>query len=778
MAIWEEARERQTIGKEGERQLLLRALEWGICLLLGAVLASARIFGCCAPFGIAAVAAAGTGLPGLMTLLGALLGYLFLQGAYSGLHYGAAAVLSFALLVALQEVKIARHRWFAPSVAAFFCALSSFVHLSGSGFVGGDVIFYMTEIAFVWGLALCYRAAFVSALGREGSAGVQSAAERAALLAIGASLLIALSGVRILGEYSLGRSLAAVAVMVAARYGVQTGLLGGAAAGLAMDLASGRGPYYSMVFALSGALAGFSKGKERLVTALSYVAASSAALLWTWQSGMRISLLYEVLLGALLFTLLPQRLWKFGAALLGERGPQAAEWSKTRDLTVGQLQRTAGAFRQLYESLRETFQREEGGTEDPSIIFRRSAGEACKRCKKRESCWQSGFQETQRALNDATGPMLARGRALEEDFPAHFRSQCRDFPAFLQLVNEELKGFLYRQQYEGRLREKQSMLYRQYAEFDRILGRAAAQLAADLTPDLPREAKLKGFLRSRGLTEEARVYYNAQGRLQVEIPRQESASQELTRARLSALLGLSLREAEESGGPLLRFQEAEPLRAVAGVYGRNKEGESISGDTGSWFRRDDGLLCILLCDGMGSGAGARGESGLAVRLLQSFLKAGVEPRAALATVNGALSLHGEATGGCTTIDLLTVDLYSGMCSIYKFGAAPSYLRKGSSVRRIEGGALPAGLPNGAEAKAEASRFRAHPGDWIILLSDGLLGGEGDAWLREQLKESEESSPGKLAQTLLEESRKHGGEQDDCTVIALRLEKRAEAPPQS
>lgn len=64
-----------------------------------------------------------------------------------------------------------------------------------------------------------------------------------------------------------------------------------------------------------------------------------------------------------------------------------------------------------------------------------------------------------------------------------------------------------------------------------------------------------------------------------------------------------------------------------------------------------------------------------MRLLQNFLKAGVEPEAAMQTVNSALALKGEATKGCTTIDLLTIELFTGLCSIYKFGAAPTYLRK-------------------------------------------------------------------------------------------------------
>ena len=62
--------------------------------------------------------------------------------------------------------------------------------------------------------------------------------------------------------------------------------------------------------------------------------------------------------------------------------------------------------------------------------------------------------------------------------------------------------------------------------------------------------------------------------------------------------------------------------AVAGVAARKKDGETVSGDGGTYFKREDGTLYVLLCDGMGSGLAANRESNLALRLLEQFLQAG------------------------------------------------------------------------------------------------------------------------------------------------------------
>ena len=89
---------------------------------------------------------------------------------------------------------------------------------------------------------------------------------------------------------------------------------------------------------------------------------------------------------------------------------------------------------------------------------------------------------------------------------------------------------------------------------------------------------------------------------------------------------------------------------------------------------------MILADGMGSGDAARRESALTCRLLRQFLEADIQPEAALTTLNSAMALRGAETGSFTTVDLCV--LRGGEAAFYKFGAAPSYLKKGGSVRRI------------------------------------------------------------------------------------------------
>lgn len=751
---------------------LMQLVEWSMCLLLGGLCASAEMFGRCTPFGVAMVAAAGAGISGFFALSGAVLGYLFFDGISGGLHYVAASVLTYGIAFAIYDTRLREKRWLMPCVASLLCAVCRFVQLTDTGFTGAGVIFFLTEALLVGGAAYFYQGAFTLS-GGERSLKQLDLSQRAGVVALGLTALCALSAVQFLGDFSVGRIVAAVMVMVVAQGGVNAGLISGVVAGITMDLSSGRGPYYTMVYAVAGAACGLVSKKGKLAAALCYVLANGLAVLWTWDSGMRIALLYEVFAASVLFFLLPKHLREETSQMLALGAPaKTNDWEGARETAVRHVKESAKAFRALYESIRDSLRPEVGSDEDQSVIYQRAAEHECRRCKLRELCWVQNYQSTQQVLGDALSSMLMRGKAEGIDFASHFRSRCIHFPSFLSAVNDELTAYLYRRQYQGRLHDSRIALCRQYAEVDRILDKAAMEFSTEFTPDIPRESRLRQFLRGKGMEGTSRVYFDLNGHLRVETPGSAYLRTEDGRDRLSSLLSVSLRAPEESEDGRLVFAQAEPYVATAGVYGRSKAGESISGDTGTWFRREDGLLCILLCDGMGSGAAAREESGLAVRLLQNFLKAGVDPEAAISTVNAALSLRGEEGGGCTTVDLLTIELYTGLCTIYKLGAAPTYLRRGNSVSYISGATLPAGLCIGEESKPEVNRFRASPGDWILLISDGMLSGESDEWVHHMLEEYSGKSPGELAEKLLSHTYGEDQGEDDMTVIAVRLDQRA------
>ena len=66
----------------------------------------------------------------------------------------------------------------------------------------------------------------------------------------------------------------------------------------------------------------------------------------------------------------------------------------------------------------------------------------------------------------------------------------------------------------------------------------------------------------------------------------------------------------------LTLLEAEPLAVSVGIAALKKRGERVSGDRGTYFKTDSGVLCVILADGMGCGDEAAKDSGQVVDILE------------------------------------------------------------------------------------------------------------------------------------------------------------------
>ena len=136
---------------------LMRFADTAIHFLLAAVLAGASVFGDYAPFGVALVGAAGSGVCGAAALVGACFGYMVLLGFADGLRYAAAAILTFAVGFAFYDWKLLRRPWAMPLVAGFINSCTGFIYLSEGGWRTVDVIYFLTELVLIVASGWCYR---------------------------------------------------------------------------------------------------------------------------------------------------------------------------------------------------------------------------------------------------------------------------------------------------------------------------------------------------------------------------------------------------------------------------------------------------------------------------------------------------------------------------------------------------------------------------------------------------------------------------------------------
>ncbi|MDD6160937.1 MAG: SpoIIE family protein phosphatase [Oscillospiraceae bacterium] len=765
------ARERSRAGGAGRRlpvAAAMRLSEAVVRFLLAAALAGAEILGGHALFALSFVGVCPPGLEGMGALLGAALGYLSFRGVVGGLRYIAVCMMVYAVSLALGEFEIYRRRWFMPAVCAGLNALVGGVYQAAEGVSARGAVEFITEVVLTAGTTYFFRLA-LSVMDEPRGSGGLSVRQIAGVLVLGAAVMLALARVMVAERYSLGRVLCVLAVLCAGwKGGVGTGAVVGVAAGVAMDLSAGSAPCYTMAYALPGLVTGLFAGQNRLLCCLAYAASGGAAVLWAGIAGSE-SHVYEIVAGLVIFLILPERLLRRLTALVKQETVKAGE-QNARRAAVRQLDRAAAAFRAVEGDLAQAFPPPEAKDSDALRVFDRVAERICVKCRERERCWQREYQTTRTALSDALGPMMDRGEGRREDFPPYFAQKCAQFEAFLRGANRELTALLYRRSYDSRIHESRAAVCAQYGQMARVLERTAAELGRDPTPDLPRQKLVKQRLAALGLEGTCAVWSDKYGHLRLEIRGAEgeklAEGEELD--RLGQLMGCPLRR-ESGAEDCVRLVQKEPLMAVAAVAAADRKGQTVNGDAGAWFKDEGGVLHVLLCDGMGSGKKAREDSTCALALLEKFLKAGLTPDETLATVGEALALRGEERGGFATVDLLRLDLFSGRGTVYKLGAAPTYLCHAGEVSALEGGSLPAGLAVGG---GEPDRFpvKLEAGDWVVMASDGVSDGIGGETLRALIAGFDGSSPRLLADRILKQGEGIGRE-DDCTVIVLKLEAR-------
>ena len=167
---------------------------------------------------------------------------------------------------------------------------------------------------------------------------------------------------------------------------------------------------------------------------------------------------------------------------------------------------------------------------------------------------------------------------------------------------------------------------------------------------------------------------------------------------------------------------------------------------------------VLLCDGMGTGEAAARDAQTMGNMLRHLLAAGYPAAYALRSINSICALQGRA--GAVTLDLAELRLDTGKVTLYKWGAAPSYVISRGEPIRVGTATPPPGL-SVTDGRETVQRLSLRRGETLVLLSDGV-GGE-ESLRRGQFDENVDA--GILAAHILEDS---PGESDDATVAVIRL----------
>ncbi len=425
-----------------------------------------------------------------------------------------------------------------------------------------------------------------------------------------------------------------------------------------------------------------------------------------------------------------------------------------------------------------------------------SFGKQCARCRNRDLCWGAEYDRTLEVQARLAARLHTEGKTSMEDLPDSLRTFCPHMEAIVTDINGRCARMT-----ETLLRSEQTDTFAaDYAAMAALLTDALEEdrkEAHDFTCNRESADAIYDYLTAQGVGIQGVVVGGKQSRRQRVIIRGRdfhgiANRMDAVHAELERICGVKLTppafEEEERGVVMTLYSEAvlsaeyagstvpsghdpkNPLPSSLTHDGRNGvyEPPAVCGDHIALFKTDNAYLYALISDGMGAGEEASLTSDICAMFLEKMLTAGNKVDISLRMLDTYIRAKNRGTRAeCSaTVDLMELDLMDGQAVFAKNGAAPTYVVRDGMVYKLHAPTMPIGILSNAPRKD--LRFRTHPGDVVVMVSDGVTQGNDECpWLMDLLASPMQGSMDSLRADIIKRALAAGSE-DDLSAIAIRV----------
>lgn len=757
---------------------------WGrrfLWLIFGLLMGRAAIEHAVSPFGLAYFAVL-TELVGPKRSWPALAA---LAGAYSegGLHAFAIMVVEFALYRILRKALFFRKTPDIHWMPFFAGAVAVAAKLAAVGTVWTrfDVFMAFAEGALVVILALIFLQSLPVFVGKD--VNKQFRPEQLVSLTIFAgSMVTGLSGLTVHGFDLVWIAMDWVVLMMAAAGGVAFGATVAIVLGVLAVLSHSLTLSAVAILAFSGLLAGMLKDAGRLWAASAFVLSLSVLTAGTnsnWKGLLPVVLSGVVAAG--LFALTPRRFRQELATYVpGTKEFKESEQQRVRRVRA-LLSEKIVELGQVFEELAATFA-DTGETPLMSAqqLLDHTVGSAaksvCTACPRRGKCWDKEGLATYQAIVD-TIAKLETSNSPNVPPSLDLKERCIRIDSMMGVLRHNLEITDRDAKWIEKMREQKTLVAAQLSGVANVVTSVASHLEKGNENSQAGEEQILAALEQMGLyVDHVHIVSLEPGKVEVEVTQPSQGAYEtsvkMIAPLLSGIVGENITVRQTGGvdsGPCQSiFTSANVYEVRAAVSTVARDGKVVSGDTYTSVDLGNGRHALAVSDGMGNGERARRESKAAIELLKKLLKAGFDEQLAIKTVNSTLLLRSREEM-FTTLDMALIDLFSARAELLKIGSAPSFVKRGKSVRSITGANVPIGILQDIEVQTIQEQL--HDGDILILLSDGIYDApqhsyDKEDWLKRQVERLETEDPQEIADTLIEAAVRLNNGQifDDMTVL--------------
>lgn len=755
--------------KYNQKELLLAGVMHFLSALAGFVFSKAVVLSELLPFGISFLAGCSiTYTPAAAT--GVFIGYFIPAVGNGGFRYIAAlfAVLAVKLLVSNYK-KIVRNPFFLSFIAFLSSILTSAVSLRGEE---------ITLLNVVTESLLCLIATFFIAKAFNSFAkniSGLSVDELSALLIIVSIMLMGLNGVALNG-ISLGKILGFLLILIASKYG---GIVLGAVSGIAVALTltlGGEDAALSIAFAFGGLMSG-------IFTPLGKYAQIGLLLLFSFIGTVptgNIEIIsktvIEATLASIVFITLPKPLGVFMGKLFSAHPQLAIPIGFKKSLTM-RLELASNALRDVSETVEHvSSELSKINAPDFDRVITAVEQDACAGCKLRVHCWENKRNDTVNAVIEMTKAIKTGDCSPEDSAPTEFRGRCSRLSRIGNATYKRYSEYTSRIAAENRIDEVRSVVSDQFNGISDMLHDLALDFNNDERFDNVAAENAAAALKNLDIrVDEASSRIDKYGRMTLEFKIKKSPETVINKLQIMKLLSVTCEKefdvpnvSEVGGDIFIVLNEHAEIKVDIGVEQICANGSNMCGDAYKYFYDGRGHFTMILSDGMGTGGRAAVDGAMASGLMARLIKAGFGYNCSLRILNSSM-LFKSTDESLATVDVASIDLFTGQTRLYKAGAAPTIIRRSGKTGKAESKSLPAGILR--EIGFDQAAVKCRVGDIIVLMSDGATG-SGIDWIRTEIEAWRDGSAQSLAEHICEcaKRRRNDEHEDDITVIAAILER--------
>ena len=437
---------------------------------------------------------------------------------------------------------------------------------------------------------------------------------------------------------------------------------------------------------------------------------------------------------------------------------------------------------QAFTSLSESFYQLSDKLRRPALLDLRRICDhafesACADCPRREICWGSEYSTTLEGIGKLTSALHLSGKADATCLPHALQLACPRTDHIISRANEQCADMTAALLQS----EKTHVFAADYAAIADLLTDALKEDNEEFLADAETGEKIFRYLCDQGISVGSIIVSGVRAKRicarGVGFGAGKTTPDQLRQA-IENICGTPLADpgfeiSHDSTVMLLCARNRLSVSFDTGVIPASSEikldPDAPSGDALSCFAGKGSYFYGILTDGMGSGRQAAFSAEICTVFLEKMMYAGNSPEISLRMLNNYLRSHSDAPDAeCSVgVDMVRIDLISGTAQFIKSGAVPSFVLRGKQLLKIKAHTPPIGIMHAVQA--QIIPFELSEGDMIVMVSDGITGGNEDCpWLISLLTGTPWTDPAVLKESVLLHARESGSA-DDMSVAVLRID---------